>query len=199
MKKFLLLAFIICIVPANAQKIFNKPQFGFSMQEPANWIAADKSALVNNLEKFKIDNPGLKKLISENNGTLLLGAFYKYNPKTKAGVIPTIQINLRDKGKANFAQFKNSIIASAKTFKSTFPDFEFIQQPHEVTISGIKSICFIGKFTMKSENGTVLKVRSRTYAIPYKDYFFQVNFTDAQTGEDCSKEFDALVKTIKIG
>ncbi len=36
-------------------------------------------------------------------------------------------------------------------------------------------------------------------AIPYKDYFFQVNFTDGQNGEDCNKEFDALVKTIRIG
>ena len=52
---------------------------------------------------------------------------------------------------------------------------------------------------MKSQNGNELKVRSRTYAIPYKNYFFQVNFTDGQIGEDCNKEFEELVKTIKIG
>ena len=52
---------------------------------------------------------------------------------------------------------------------------------------------------MKSQSGQELKVRSRTYAIPYRNHFFQVNFTDGQSGEDCKKEFDELVKTIKIG
>ena len=52
---------------------------------------------------------------------------------------------------------------------------------------------------MKTKNGQEMKVRSRTYAIPYKNYFFQLNLTDGQFGEDCTKEFDELIKTIKIG
>ena len=52
---------------------------------------------------------------------------------------------------------------------------------------------------MKTQNGQEMKVRSRTYAIPYKNYFFQLNFTDGQTCEDYNEEFDELVKTIQIG
>ena len=52
---------------------------------------------------------------------------------------------------------------------------------------------------MTGQDGGDLKVRSRTYAIPYKDYFFQINFTDSKEVEDCSKEFDGILKTIKIG
>ena len=47
--------------------------------------------------------------------------------------------------------------------------------------------------------GEEMKVRSRTYAIPYKNYFFQVNFTDGQIEEDCSTLFEKLLSTIKIG
>ena len=88
---------------------------------------------------------------------------------------------------------------SANGFKKYFEDFEFINEITEIEISGIKCVYFIGKFTMKTQNGQEMKVRSRTYAIPYKNYFFQLNFTDGQIGEDCTKEFDELVKTIKIG
>jgi len=52
---------------------------------------------------------------------------------------------------------------------------------------------------MKTQFNQILKVRSRAYAIPQKSYFFQINFTDGQIEEDCTKEFDELVKTIKIG
>jgi len=38
----------------------------------------------------------------------------------------------------------------------------------------------------------------KVIAIPNKNYFYQLNFTDGQTGEDCNEEFDALIQTIKV-
>ena len=91
------------------------------------------------------------------------------------------------------------ISQSSKGFKTVFPDFAYIDPPTEITISEIKSVYFIGSYSMKSQNGDSINIRSRTYAIPYKNYLFQVNFIDGPTNEDCSKEFDNLIKTIKIG
>lgn len=182
-----------------AQKVFQNKEYGFQIQEPENWIEASNKLLLKNLEKFEITEENLTKLISDRKGSILLTSFYKYDPKTHAGLIPTIQINVRLKGKSDFNQFKNSIKESTKSFEKYFEDFKFIKEISEIEISGIKSVYFIGKFTMKTQNGQELKVRSRTYAIPYKNYFFQVNFVDGQIGEDSTIEFDQLVKTIKIG
>lgn len=201
MKKSIILLFIIIsfLNLTYAQKNFQNKEYGFQMQEPNNWIEAGNKQLLKNLEKFEVTEENLMKLISENKGSILLTSFYKYDPKTHAGIIPTIQINVRMRGRGDFNQFKNSMLESTKNFKKYFNDFEFIKNPIEIEISGIKSIFFVGKFTMKTQDGQELKVRSRTYAIPYKNYFFQVNFTDGQIGEDCTNEFDKLVKTIKIG
>ncbi|KNB61917.1 hypothetical protein AC804_03160 [Chryseobacterium sp. Hurlbut01] len=182
-----------------AQKQFENKQYEFKIQEPNNWIEASNKELIKNLEKFDVTEENLTKLISDNKGSILLTSFYKYNPKTHTGIIPTIQVNVRTKGNIDFTQFKNSMTESTKSFKTYFEDFEFIKNVTEIEISGIKSICFIGKFTMKTQDGQELKVRSRTYAIPYKNYFFQVNFTDGPLDEDCTAEFDGLVKTIKVG
>ncbi len=201
MRKTILLLFIILnsLNLMYAQKQFENKQYEFKIQEPNNWIEASNKELIKNLEKFDVTEENLTKLISDNKGSILLTSFYKYNPKTHTGIIPTIQVNVRTKGNIDFTQFKNSMTESAKSFKTYFEDFEFIKNVTEIEISGIKSICFIGKFTMKTQDGQELKVRSRTYAIPYKNYFFQVNFTDGPLDEDCTAEFDGLVKTIKVG
>ena len=201
MKKLILLILIVTISTnfAYSQKNFISKEYEFEMQEPKNWIETDNKFLLKNLEKFEINEKNLNKLISDNKGSLLLNSFYKYDSKTHAGLIPTIQINVRTKGNVKFEQFKNEIIKSANSFKNYFPDFEFVKNVTEIEIDGVKSIYFIGKFTMKTQNGEEMKVRSRTYAIPYKNYFFQLNFTDGQISEDCTEEFNELVKTIKIG
>lgn len=201
MRKIIVLIFIISnsINSVYSQKVFVNKEYEFEIQEPENWIEANNTVLLKNLKNLEVNEENLNKLIANNKGSLLLNSFYKYDPKTHAGLIPTIQINVRSKGKSDFEQFKNAMTQSANSFKNYFADFEFIHEITEIEISGIKSVYFVGKFTMKTQNGQEMKVRSRTYAIPYKNYFFQLNFTDGQTGEDCSKEFEKLVKTIKIG
>lgn len=200
MKKVILtiLTFTALINFTYSQQIFKNKEFGFQMNEPKNWIKANNNDILKNLGKFKISDENLNKFLSDHKGSVLLTSFFKYDPKTHAGLIPTIQVNIRAKANKNFESFKNTIIESAKAIKIYFPDFQYIIQPTDIEISGIKSIYFISKFTMKTQIGQLMNVRSRTYAIPYKNYFFQVNFADDETDEDCSQEFDQLLKTIKI-
>jgi hypothetical protein len=201
MKKAILtiLVFTSFINFTYSQKKFENKEYEFQIQEPDNWIKTNNQEILKNLEKFKISDENLNKFLLDHKGSILLTSFYKYDPKTHAGVVPTIQVNVRAKGKNNFENFKNTIIESAKGLKKYLQDFEYIKEPSEIEIYGIKSIYFISKFSMKTQKGQLMNVRSRTYAIPYKNYFFQVNFADDETDEDCNPEFDQLVKTIKIG
>lgn len=201
MKKILPLILLILISSAAlyGQKTFENKKFGFSMREPENWLVAGNEELKKNLENFDISDEKLEGMLKTAQGTLLLTAYYKYDTEVKEGLIPKIQIDIRPNKTKDFLHFKTSLTKSAENFKKYFEDFEFIQEPKEIVVSGIKSVFFICKFTMKLQDGQQLKVRARVYSIPYKNYFFQVNFTDGQVEEDNSKLFDELVKTIKIG
>lgn len=201
MKKclFLTFAFLIFSFQGFSQKVYESKHFEFSIQEPRKWFIAGNKELNDNLKKIEMTEDELAKLLKTNNNSILLGAFYKYNPKTTSGLIPTIQINVRPNNTKDFEGFRLGLNNSAMSLKQYFSDFEFIENLKEIEVSNIKSLYFIGKFTLQTQDGQTMKVRSRTYAIPYKNYFFQINFTDGQTGEDCTKEFDELVKTIKIG
>jgi hypothetical protein len=192
------LIFILVTVQCGQKKLDNK-NFGFSMQAPENWIAANREEITKNLERVEMSEEKFAEMVKTNNGSILLMSYYKYDIKEKAGLIPKIQVDVRPNKTKDFQQFKSSIIKSAEDFKKFLEDYEFIEEPKEIEISGLKSVVVNGKFTLKTQDGQVMKARARIYSIPYKNYFFQVSMTDGQVEEDNSRLFDELVQTIKIG
>ena len=198
--KYIFCLFTLLLVYNNciSQSLFRSKEYGFEMQSPIKWNQATNTLIQENLDKFDVNEENLQKILRNNKGSIFLTSYYKYDPKTHPGLIPTIQINVRQKPDINFEQFKMLMVQSAKGFSTVFSDFSYITAPTEIEIDGIRSVYFIGKFTMKTQDGEEMKVRSRTYAIPNKNYFYQLNFTDGQTGEDCNQEFDAIIQTIKV-
>lgn len=201
MKNYLSLLIFVAFFSTNtfAQKVFKDEAYGFSMDKPENWLIADNQFRLANLEKLKIDEIAKSEAIKSNKGSLLLTSFYKYDAKKYAGLIPTIQVNVRTNPTKTFEQFSSAMMQSANGFKNYFPDFKLIKEPSVIEINGTKAVYFIGTYTLSSNSGMVMKVRSRTYAIPNGAYFFQLNFTDEQGKEDDTQLFDELVKSIKIG
>ncbi len=198
MKQLIIAFLLLNIATSFAQRRFENKTFGFSMQEPMGWIWGNEDDLARNLDKLDIDEEKLLKIIKEHEGSVLILSVYKYDPQTHKGLVPAIQINVRERNNEDFGAFKSDIIRSARSFDGLYDDFEFIEEPTNVKISHIKSIYFVTKFTMHTENGQTHRVRSRIYVIPWKHYYFQINMTDDLMGEDCSNEFLRLIKTIKI-
>lgn len=199
MKTLLLLCLSLSCITATAQKMrYENEAYGFSMDEPEGWIWANNDDLKQNLSKLDLDNAKLLKIIHDHKGSLLLMSYYKYDPMTKPGLIPAIQVNVREMRNKDFEVFKSYIIKSANSFRDLYPDYEFIDAPKDIKINRVKSIYFSGKFTMKTQKGEEHRVRSRTYVIPHGDFYFQLTFTDGIVTEDCSKLFEELIDSIKI-
>lgn len=198
MRSSFTLLFIILFTSLYAQRRFENKTFGFSMQEPEGWVWGNNTDLAHNLEKLDIDEEKLKKIIEEHKGSILILSLFKYDPQTYKGLVPAIQINVRERKNEDFDTFKSDVIRSARSFHGLYDDFEFVEEPYELKISHIKSIAFTTKFTMNTDNGQQYRVRSRIYVIPWKHYYFQINMTDDLMGEDCSLEYLKLIKSIKI-
>lgn len=198
MRKLLVIFFLINALTATAQKRFESKGFNFSMLEPQGWIWANNDDLKQNLDKLDIAKDDLAKIMKDHKGSLLLQSFFKYDPQTYPGLIPAIQINVREKNNPDFALFKQSIINSARNLQKVYKDYNFIQDVTELKIGGVKSLYFISKFTMKTDSGQEFRVRSRIYVIPMNDYYFQINMTDGLLSDDCSKEFDALIRSVRV-
>lgn len=170
----------------------------FYIDEPEGWITVAKSEIYDNLSNFEFTDDQLKKLMKNNNNSLLVVAYSKYKQEEYAGIIPTVQITLMPNNTNSFESFQKNILESTKTLKNYFGNFEYIDKPAVAEIDGIKSIYFKTKFDLVLEDGEVVNVRSWNYAVPYKSFFYQINFSDTFDQDDNSELFNKLIKSIKI-
>lgn len=199
LKQFASILMVLCCgLAVVSQTRFEMKPFGFSMQEPTDWIPQLRSNLVENIKSLD-DSDRIDAILKNHKGDIAVRSFLKYDPSTVAGLIPTVNVNVRRKSTNDFAVFKKELIASTEFVKNNVDNFVFLSNPTEIEISGIRSVYMVLTYSVKREDGQILKPRSRIYAIPIKGYFIQVNLIDGQTENDCTKEFDELVKTIKIG
>ena len=200
MAKYLLLVwmYLLNLTTVLAQERFINDAYSFSMLKPMGWVERQNTELINNLKRYEIGSKTLNDLIKQHQKTVALASYYKYDTQTHAGLIPTVNVLVRQNQTQTFDNFMSMITQSANGMKQMFKDMEYIKKPEVLIIDGVKSVYFVNKFTMKLADGTSIKVRSRTYAIPRKEYFFQINFIDGSDSEDCNAEYDKLEKSIKL-
>jgi len=180
-------------IASSAQQTYHNKAFGISINIPAGWMEGTPKGVDSNLQLSKKERTALL----EKEGSVYLVNFFKLFVTGSDGLIPKIQINTVIKPEKTFADFKKEAIASADKLKKNLSDFEYIQRPEEITISGIKSIYFIIQYTMVI-NGKEMNIRNHTYAIPYQNYLFHISLVDGPS-EDCTALFENLIKTIKVG
>lgn len=194
--------FIFCSVTMSfGQEIWENKQLGFSIQKPKNWFVSENKKLIDILKTPNLTDRHINTIVEMHKGNLMV-RFQKYSPQNETNITPSIQITVRPNPADDFQVLKKRIIADAEEIKRKVDDFKFIEEIREVEISGIKSIYYVVEIKKKAKDGTKLTTRAQMLRIPYKNYFFQVNFideSDEQTDEDCTKIFEEVVKTIKIG
>jgi len=192
---------IVFVVGVQAQQTaFRSTEFGFTMLEPKGWFTAEKKVLDESLMQMELSDATLEKILKDDD--VLLFAFTKYAPNSKPGLNPKIEARVISNGlnrPLTFNEFKPAIIRAFQTLKGDLAAYAYIQEPATIDVTGAKGVYQISKFKMRTKERSEYNVRSRTYAIPYKTYFFQISFVDEVGGEDCSAVFDELVRSIKIG
>ena len=195
----ILLLILLWTISASAQEAFSSARWRFSMTLPEFWISMDKKTRDAISDNFEFSEEALKKILDGDKGTTLVAAYYYRNPERGMNVHPQVQVAARRKSAMEFAAFRRQMLASTASFKQVFPDIVF-SEPKEIEISGIRSVLMTGVFTIKGPDDRVLRARSRIYAVPLANYFFQITLNDGQDRDaDFSKEFEELVKTIRIG
>jgi hypothetical protein len=183
------------------QTSFRSSEFGFAMLEPKGWFLTDHKVLDASLMQMELSDAMLEKLLRDE-ADVLLFAYTKYTPNSKRGLNPKIEARVISNGlnrSLTFEEFRPAIERALQTLKGDLPAYTYIQEPTKIDLIGAKGVYQISKFKIRTKERTEYYVRSRTYAIPYKTYFFQISFVDEVGGEDCSTVFDELVKSIKIG
>lgn len=195
MKKILALLLILTAGTAFAQKKYHNKAFGLYIEVPQTWWEDNRNGIPADAELPESERT---KILADSRSVFLTLFYDRETVKEGGNYIPKMQFNVAGNYEKGFDKLLKATKANAEKLKTFQPDFEYIKQPQEITISGIKSVYYIAKYSMLV-NGQNTVIRTHTYIIPYKNYIFHLNFTDEVGGNDRSKEFEAAIKSIKIG
>jgi hypothetical protein len=183
---------------AFGQEVIKSP-LGFSIRRPNSWKVASEESLDAGKKDLNFSDADIEQLLKSKNNSILVMALQKYASDEKVGVIPTIQVRMRPNPTSDFPVFMAAFIRSVDPSRSPFENYSFTEKPREISISGMRAVQVNSTYTLRDRDGNAASVRVRTYAIPFGKQYFQTTFLDNPMEEDCSTEFDALVKSIHIG
>ena len=194
---------VVCFSEAAGQSAaISISEYGFSMAKPDGWHQVGRQVLDDSISQLKLSDAAREKLRKDDDGSVLLFLFTRYVPDSKRGVNPKIEARVISTGLGRpltFEEFQPAITNAFRSFSSGNISYAFLQEPTAIEVGGGKGVYQTTRFTIRTNARTEYNIRSRTLAIPYKTYYFQISFVDEFGGEDCSAFFDELVKSIKIG
>lgn len=180
-----------------SQSVFNDEQFNFGIQEPVEWIKAEKNESLKNLkEKIKFSDEKINELIEKSKGTFEIVTFYKYPTNSVNGVIPTIKVNLRKNPANSISSFKKMMDNSIANIKLTFPKLIITEEPTLIKLNGKDCVYFESINIIPTKFGNE-EVKTITYAVPVGGNFFQINFMDTKKDNN-QKMFSELLNTIRL-
>lgn len=187
--KIVVLVLVFNITTVVAQKIFKADVFDFSIEKPKNWIEANNYLK----EKPKKDTTYLKE-----HKKLMLLSFYKFDVrKHPETIVPTIEVYVIENPTETFLQFEKSVEKTANELGKYVQDYQLLINPTEIEINNQKAVYYVSTHTLTAAR--IIKFSRRNYQIPYRNYFFQIIFTEEYGKEVDKKLFDDLIKSIKIG
>ena len=166
--------------------------------KPADWHSQTNLDIEGNLKKTGFEKDKIEALLKNHKGSLPVAVYMKYLPQDHAGIIPTIQINLRKNPTQNMMQFKQVMEMSVGQMSKYLNGYQLTTELKQVTIDSLPAIHFMSTFKLGSPQGDTTEVRSWAYNVPVGDYFYQINLSDIE-GERCDSIYKEFIEGIAFG
>lgn len=195
---YVLVASLFILTVSYGQDSYGNKQGGIKIIKPQTWILATNADLQSSLDKMKLNDEELQKILSSNKEVITLCTYYKYNIDSVSGLIPTVKVTIRSNPASNMTDFKQVMTESINRVKTVVKNFEFIDSLKEVNISSYPGLTYNCRYSLTLANGESMKVRNRYYMIPKGIYFISISLMDNETNENCSQVFDQLVANLQL-
>ena len=168
-----------------------------SIWAPPSWISGDKKLLHDNLTNYKFNKEELNSLEKDINASKVLGIYYKYDPKTHYGLVPTIKFYIRQNNTKDFDKFFISIKNEIEKIKSQVLDFKYVDSPKTILVGQRKAFYAYLRYKLNVQTGEVATIRTSFVCIPINKTYLYVTLIDNEK-EDCSQLYKEVINKIKI-
>lgn len=177
----LLIQCALCDSEAKAlkEKSVNLERYGVSFRAPNGWFVSRHEKIAENIRKLDGAKEDIRSILASHHGSIVVATYSRYDPRGRAGVIPTINVLGRSNPHNTFEAFRDMIGANAHSMRSVLRNYVLKAAPTERTLAGRRVVDFTAEFEISTEKGGSYTVSSTTYAIPCGDIFLQVSMSES--------------------
>lgn len=196
--RLLLLASICCSYAcAGKSDVFSSPTVGFKVSKPAGWHYVTAEQNLENLKALKLNDEELQAAMQKY-ATAPLVAMTKFL-EPYDDVNPSFKVNIKPYGQLKGKSPGELLSLILPQIERAFKDFDIVQPPTDVEVSGIQSAYARINYTMQVPDGRSFPTTSELWIVPRGGYFFLLGAgtrQDEKTGS--RKEIEAILATVKI-
>lgn len=191
---FILLFFTISIT---AQEHLEFKPFGFSVDAPKDWYKAQGGQLIENMNRFDLTDIQRNAMLEDLDKSNQVIAYYKYDPFKTRGIIPTINIAIKETKVKSFEKFKLFIDKNGEPLKGVLKNF--VSTPAQIKrIDNTNVWLTIATYDYKDPTRKEVKLLNKMIYIYKGGFYITVSFIEEVGKEDNSAVFDEMLKTVKL-
>lgn len=182
---------------AEQPDVFNSPTAGFKVNKPVGWHYVTAAQNLENLKATKLSDKEFQAAMLKY-ATAPMVAMTKF-PEPYDDLNPSFKVNIKPFGQLKGKAAKDIISLILPQFQKAFKDFELVQPPTEVEVSGIKSGYVRIHYSLQTPDGKVFPTASELWIVPRGDYFFVLGAGTRQDERTGSREEIAnIIRSVKI-
>ncbi|KOS06793.1 hypothetical protein AM493_12740 [Flavobacterium akiainvivens] len=197
MKKVFILLFFAVITAAFGQERYTINAFGFSVQPPADWFVTELGGARENLDKFDLSEEQRASILKDYATVSGFAAFYKYDPKKYAGIIPTVNVVVKPLKNATYEGFKKLLESAEAQYSKVLENYK-TGSIKPLTFPGGKAWEMQSTYDFKNPAGEKVFLKSRATFFYCDTYYINLNYIEEVGKEDNTAVYDAMLKTVVI-
>lgn len=182
---------------AGDAQVFQSQTAGFQVAKPADWHFLTAEQNLQNLESLRLSDEEFHAAM-QRYATAPLVAMSKFE-EPYDDVNPSLKVNIKPFGQLKGKRPAEIIELLVPQFMRVFKDFELVQAPIDVQVSGLDSAYARMNYSMETPDGRSFPTTSELWVVPRGGYFFLIGAGTRQDEKNGSRaEISAIVETIRI-
>lgn len=182
---------------AQPADVFRSPTAGFEIAKPSSWHYATAEQNRENLNAAKLTDQEFQAAMLKYATTplVILTKFAEPYPDLN----PSLKVNIRPLGQLKGRPPADVIRLILPQLERAFKDFQLVQPPTDVVVSGLNAAYARIHYTLQTSDGHSFPTASELWVIPRGEFFFMIGAGTRQDEKTGSREeISTIINSIKI-
>lgn len=189
--------FLSCSAIAKDANTFSNPTAGLEISKPTAWQFTTAAQAQENLKATKLNDQEFQATMLKYASAPMV-AMMKY-PEPFDDVNPSFKVNIKPLGPMKGKTPIEIISAILPQLQRVFKNYELVQPPMDVEVSGLKAAYARIHYSLETGDGLKFPTSSELWIVPRGDFFFMLGAGTRQDEKTGSRsEIQAILKSVKI-